>query len=73
MPATTAALAAGDISDGHARRLATLNAPDVADAFSEAEPFLVGQARTMVWADFTKAAAYWLRHAREHAEPDPEG
>lgn len=72
MPATAAALAAGDITDAHARRLAVLNAPDVAPAFAEAEEFLVGRARTMRWADFTKALAYWLRHAREQGEPDPD-
>ncbi len=72
MPATAAALAAGDITLAHARRLAVLNAPDVAGAFAEAEELLVGQARTMRWADFTKALAYWLRHAREDGDPDPD-
>ena len=63
MPATAAALAAGDITVAHARRLATLNAPDTAAAFGEAEEFLVGQARSMRWADFAKACGYWLvRH-----------
>jgi hypothetical protein len=72
MPATEAALAAGDISVDHAPRLAVLNAPDVAAAFSEAEAFLVGQARSMRWPDFVKATEYWLRHAREDSEPDPD-
>jgi Domain of unknown function (DUF222) len=72
MPATAAALAAGDITLAHARRLATLCAPDTAGAFSEAEEFLVGQARSMRWADFTKAAGYWLRHARRDHDPDPD-
>jgi hypothetical protein len=72
MPATTAALAAGDITLAHARRLATLNAPDTAAAFGEAEEFLVGQARSMRWADFTKACGYWLRHARHDKDPDPD-
>jgi hypothetical protein len=71
MPATRAALAAGDLTVAHAHRLATLNAPDTAAAFAEAEEFLVGQARTMRWADFTKALAYWLRLARDH-DPDPD-
>jgi hypothetical protein len=72
MPATAAALAAGDISLAHARRLATLCAPDTAAAFGVAEEFLVGQARSMRWADFTKAAGYWLRHARRDHDPDPD-
>ena len=72
MPATAAALAAGDITVAHARRLATLNAPDTAAAFGEAEEFLVGQARSMRWADFTKACGYWLRQARRDKDPDPD-
>jgi hypothetical protein len=72
MPATARALAAGDITLAHARRLATLNAPDTAAAFAEAEEFLVGQARSMRWADFTKACGYWLRHARRDKDPDPD-
>jgi hypothetical protein len=72
MPATRAALAAGDISEAHAHRLATLNAPDVAAPFVEAEGFLVGQARSMRWDDFMTATEYWLRCAREDTEPDPD-
>ena len=72
MPATAAALAAGDITFAHARRLATLNAPDTAAAFGEAEEFLVGQARSMRWADFAKACGYWLRQARRDKDPDPD-
>lgn len=72
MPHTREALAAGDITDGHARRLATLDAPDIADAFAEAEEFLVGQARSMRWDDFVKQTEYWLRLAREESDPDPD-
>ena len=72
MPVVRAALAAGDISAAHADRLAALNAPDVADAFAEAEEFLVGQARTMRWTDFMRATEYWLRHARQDIDPDPD-
>jgi hypothetical protein len=72
MPATAAALAAGDITMAHARRLAKLAAPDTLAAFADAEAFLVGQARSMRWADFTKACGYWLRHAREDRDPDPD-
>jgi Domain of unknown function (DUF222) len=72
MPATVRALAAGDITLGHARRLATLCAPDTAAAFAAAEEFLVGQARSMRWADFARACGYWLRHARLDDDPDPD-
>jgi hypothetical protein len=72
MPATRAALTAGDVSEAHAQRLAVLNAPDIAAKFGEAEDFLVGQARCMRWADFMKATEYWLRQAREDSEPDPD-
>jgi hypothetical protein len=71
MPATAAALVAGDITAAHAGRLAGLNGPLTAAAFAEAEEFLVGQARTMRWADFTKACAYWARAARNE-QPDPD-
>jgi Domain of unknown function (DUF222) len=71
MPATAAALSAGDITAAHTHRLATLAGPSTAAAFAEAEGFLVGQARTMRWADFTKSCAYWAREARDH-DPDPD-
>ncbi len=71
MPATAAALVAGDITRAHAERLATLAGPDTAEEFARSEEMLVGQARSMRWADFTKACAYWLRHARPDG-PDPD-
>jgi Domain of unknown function (DUF222) len=71
MPATAAALGAGDITAAHAHKLAALNGPLTAAAFAEAERFLVGQARTLRWADFAKACAYWLRQARDD-DPDPD-
>ncbi len=71
MPATAAALAAGDITAAHAHKLATLNGPATATAFVDAEEFLVGQARSMRWADFVKACAYWLRlHTPDDPDPD---
>ncbi len=69
MPVTRAAFEAGDITARHAHVLAGLAAPATAGAFAEAEEFLVGQARTMRWADFTRAMAYWRREARPD-EPD---
>ncbi len=71
MPATRAALAAGDITAAHAHRLAALNGPLTAAKFAEDEEFLIGQARSMRWADFTKACAYWTRLARDD-DPDPD-
>ena len=71
MPATAAALAAGDVTVSHARKLASLNGPRTTEAFAEAEEFLVGQARTMRWPDFAKACAYWLR-LNTPDDPDPD-
>lgn len=71
MPVTRAALAAGDITADHAHKLASLNGPATAAAFSASEEFLVGQARTMRWADFVRACGYWLRQARDD-DPDPD-
>ena len=71
MPTTAAALAAGDVTVAHARKLASLNGPRTAAAFAEAEEFLVGQARTMRWPDFAKACAYWLR-LNTPDDPDPD-
>ena len=64
MPATAASLSSGTITPRHARLLAGLNGPATAGPFAEAEDFLVGQARTMRWADFARAVAYWRRNAR---------
>jgi hypothetical protein len=72
MPRTAAALAAGDITMAHARRLAALNAPDTTVAFADGEESLVDDARSLRWCDFVKAAGYWLRHAREDRDPDPD-
>ncbi len=69
MPVTRAAFEAGTITARHAHVLAGLAAPATAAAFAAAEEFLVGQARTMRWADFTRAMAYWRREARPE-DPD---
>ncbi|HEX6237680.1 MAG TPA: DUF222 domain-containing protein, partial [Acidimicrobiales bacterium] len=71
MPATAAGLGAADITAAHAQRLAALAGPATAARFAGAEEFLVGQARTMRWADFTRACAYWARLARDEA-PDAD-
>ncbi|HEX6420749.1 MAG TPA: DUF222 domain-containing protein [Acidimicrobiales bacterium] len=71
MPGTAAALAAGDITAAHAHRLASLDTAATASVFGDAEEFLVGQARTLRWADFTRACAYWARAARDD-RPDPD-
>jgi hypothetical protein len=71
MPATTDALAAGEVTVHHARRLSALNRPEVADAFADSEPMLVGQARNLTWAHFTRTTNYWLQLAQpDQAEDD---
>ncbi len=67
MPATTAALEAGSISADHARRLARANRPGLEEPFARDEELLVGHAKEMCWADFTRALAYWEQLA------DPDG
>jgi hypothetical protein len=62
MPATTAALAAGEISERHAEVLAGLAGSPrkaVADAFPEAEPKLVEYAKTLGFDEFVTAVRYW--------------
>jgi hypothetical protein len=62
MPATTAALAAGDISERHAEILAALAwsaRKPVADAFTDAEAKLVEYARTLGFDEFVVAVRYW--------------
>jgi hypothetical protein len=66
MPATAAALAAGDISGDHADRLARANRPGLEAAFARDEELLVGHATELCWSDFARAVAYW----EQLAEPD---
>ena len=66
MPATRAALAAGDIALPHAQRLAGLAAGRTGRRFPEGEDLLVGHARTMRWADFARTCRHW----RDTVDPD---
>ncbi|MGH9192004.1 MAG: DUF222 domain-containing protein [Acidimicrobiales bacterium] len=66
MPATTEALAAGDISLRQAMVLASLAGGRTAALFTRDEALLVDHARTLSWADFVRAIEYW----RQHADPD---
>jgi Domain of unknown function (DUF222)/HNH endonuclease len=62
MPATQAALAAGEISERHAEVLASLAASPrkpVADAFGGAEAKLLDYAKTLGFDDFVTAVRYW--------------
>jgi hypothetical protein len=62
MPATAAALAAGEISERHAEVLAGLAGSPrkaVADAFPGAEPKLVEYAKTLGFDEFLVAVRYW--------------
>ncbi len=66
MPATGDALQEGGLTAHHAHRLASLNRPEVAEAFADGEAVLVDHARTLHWAGFARATSYW----RQLAEPD---
>lgn len=66
MPETARALAAGEVTAHHARRLAAINRPELAATFAESEPLLVDHARTLHWAGFVRSVSYW----RQLAEPD---
>jgi len=66
MPATRAALAAGDIALPHAQRLAGLAVGRTGPRFPEGEDLLVGHARTMRWADFARTCRHW----RDTIDPD---
>jgi hypothetical protein len=62
MPATAAALGAGEISERHAEVLAGLAGSArkvVADAFAEAEAKLVEYAKTLGFDEFVVAVHYW--------------
>jgi hypothetical protein len=62
MPATAAALAAGEISERHAEVLAGLAGSPrkvVADTFPEAETRLVEYAKTLGFDDFVVSVHYW--------------
>lgn len=70
MPLTAAALAAGEITEAHAQRLARLaHCPrdSVRDHFAKWEEKLVGKARTMDWDRFHRYLDHWANAA------DPDG
>ena len=66
MPATRAALAAGDITTRHATVLGGLNTGRTAELFARDEAELVDDARWLSWPEFCVAIDYW----RQHADPD---
>ncbi len=73
MPATAAALAAGDISRDHADRLARANRPGLEAAFARDEEMLVGYATELDWSGFARAVAYWEQLAApEDTEADAQ-
>jgi hypothetical protein len=62
MPATRDALAAGEITERHAKTLADLSASPrkaVSCGFGDAEEQLVGHAKTLGFDEFTTAVRYW--------------
>jgi hypothetical protein len=66
MPATAAALAAGEITVAHARALARGLGPRTREAFVDAEADLVGHARTLSADELVRAVRYWM----ELVDPD---
>lgn len=74
MPATAAAVAAGDITHSHAQVLARALNPRTVDAFARDESMLVGTAQKLTADQLTQVIEFWLRHADpDGADPGPEG
>jgi len=75
MPATRAAVAAGDITHSHARVLARALNPRTVDAFARDEAgILVGAAKRLTADQLTQVVEFWLRHHDpDGAEPGEEG
>jgi hypothetical protein len=70
MPATTAALAAGRISDDHVDLLADAAADGRQLPFTDHESFLVAQASTLRYDQAKRVVAYWRHHADADLNPD---
>jgi hypothetical protein len=70
MPATTAALAAGDLSPDHVDLLAKANQPWRNASFAEHEATLVEQCRVLRHADSRKMVDYWCARADADAAED---
>lgn len=69
MPATTAALAAGQITTDHVDVLAAANKRDWSNgSFADAEPMLVGFCATMWFDHARRAVSYWIANA----DPDDD-
>ena len=67
LPISSEAWSDGEISGAHVDTLAALRRPVTEDALARDEVMLVGQARTLRFDAFTRAAAYWEQFA------DPDG
>ncbi|MDZ7734299.1 MAG: DUF222 domain-containing protein [Acidimicrobiia bacterium] len=62
MPATDAAMAAGDITGSHATVLTNAQNPRTAEAFARDEAMLVDTARTVTADQLVRVVAHWLHH-----------
>ncbi len=67
LPATRAALEAGEITEAHAERLVRAATRKRRAALARDEEMLVGQAKELSFAEFHKAVTYWEQLA------DPDG
>ena len=67
LPLVAVAWAAGDISEAHARRIASAHNRRTAEHMARDEAVLVHDAQTLPFHEFQQAMAYWELHA------DPDG
>ncbi|CAN5711726.1 HNH endonuclease signature motif containing protein [soil metagenome] len=73
MPATEAALAAGEITAEHVAVIAGVNRADTAELFARDEKMLVDAARELTWWPFRAAVRYWEQLAApDRIEDDAE-
>ena len=72
LPWTQEAWLAGDIGSAQVAVLGRLNRPATAAALARDEEMLVGHARTLRFAWFLRAAAYWEQHADPDGSEDSE-
>lgn len=74
MPATSEAVAAGDITHSHAQVLARALNPRTVEAFARDEAMLVGTARKLTADQLVQVVEFWLRHNDpDGTEPGQEG
>jgi len=70
MPATTAALAAGEISPDHVDLLTSANARQRGGLFARDEKMLVDDCKELRYAEMVKVVRYWNHHADSEVGDD---